>query len=381
MNACPDFSEAKLLDEILDWVRIESPTFAPERVARMQAHAADRLRPLGFSVERLPGVAGLQGCTICRRQGPEDAPGLLIIGHLDTVHPVGTLDGPLPIRRDGDKCYGPGIYDMKAGLVMAFSALEALIAAGRLERPVTVVLNGDEEVGSPVSREVIEREAGRHAHVLIPEPAFLEAGEVTTGRHAFHRYTIETQGRPAHSGWTNSEGRSAIRVMAQIIEALESRSDFDVGPTYSVGVVGGGKWVNCVPGACRAEVLCVARSPEKSAEILSTMAAIEGELHGVRVKVEKGPVRPLWKGGKGTSALYERARGLAREIGFDLPHGQHGGGSDGNFTGALGVPTLDGLGAMGHGAHTTSEHILVSSLVPRTQLLAGLMAGPGPRDP
>ncbi|MEZ5777160.1 MAG: M20/M25/M40 family metallo-hydrolase [Paracoccaceae bacterium] len=377
MNTLPDFSEADLLGEILDWVRIESPTFAPERVERMQAHAADSLRPLGFSVERLPGGNGLAGCTVCRRPGSGDAPALLVIGHLDTVHPVGTLDGPLPIRREGDRCYGPGIYDMKAGIVMAFAALKALVAQGRLDRSVTVLLNGDEEVGSPVSRALIEREARRHAHVLIPEPAFLETGEVTTGRHAFHRYTIETHGRPAHSGWTNKEGRSAIRVMAQIIEALEDRSDFEAGPTYSVGVVGGGRWVNCVPKSCRAEVLCVARSDEKSAEIGRVMAELEGERHGVRISVEKGPVRPLWTAGKGTLALYERARAIAGEIGFDLPHGQHGGGSDGNFTGVLGVPTLDGLGAMGHGAHTTEERILISSLVPRTKVLAGLMADPG----
>ena len=210
--------------------------------------------------------------------------------------------------------------------------------------------------------------------MLIPEPAKGERGDVTTGRHAFQRFFLTTHGRPAHSGWTNKDGRSAVRVMAQIIEELESRSDFDKGPTYAVSVVHGGQWVNCVPMTCTAQALCVARDPATFAEIGRVLDGLVGTRSDVRIEVERGPVRPLWAAHAATMALYERARRIAGDIGFDLGHGQHGGGSDGNFTGAMGVATLDGLGVMGGGAHTHEEHILVSSLVPRATLLARLIA-------
>lgn len=367
------FAAEPILDEILDWISVESPTYAPEAVGAMQRKAAERIARLGFAVERLSGDGGGAGMVVGRRSGAAGRPGLLLIGHLDTVHPVGTLGSALPIRRDGDRCFGPGIYDMKAGLVMAFTALERLIGLGRLDSPVTILLNADEEIGSPGSRATIEREARRHAAVLIPEPAFGPDGEVTTGRHAFHRFLLKAQGRPAHSGWTNREGRSAISVLAQIVEEIEGRSDFDRGPTYAVGTFHGGQWVNCVPTSAEAQMLCVAREPAQSGEIERTVAALAGERSGVRVTVDAGPVRPLWLTQEGTLGLCERARAIAADLGFTLLHGQHGGGSDGNFTGALGIPTLDGLGAAGHGAHTHEEHILVSSLVPRTALLARLI--------
>jgi glutamate carboxypeptidase len=162
--------------------------------------------------------------------------------------------------------------------------------------------------------------------------------------------------------------------MAQLIEELESRSDFDNGPTYAVSVVHGGQWVNCVPMTCTAQALCVSRDEPTFAEIGRVMDSLVGVRADVRIEVEPGPVRPLWTAHAGTMGLYERARRIAGELGFDLPHAQHGGGSDGNFTGAIGVATLDGLGAMGGSAHTHGEHILVSSLVSRATLLARLVA-------
>jgi glutamate carboxypeptidase len=325
-------------------------------------------------VERLPGRDGLGDMLRCRRAGRTDCPGILMIAHADTVHPVGTLDGKLPIRRQGDKCFGPAIYDMKGGTVIALAALKAVIDADKLALPVTIVINPDEEIGSPTSRQLIEAEARRHKYVLIPEPAKGERGEVTTGRHAFQRFFLTTHGRPAHSGWTNKDGRSAVRVMAQIVEELERRSDFDKGPTYAVSVFHGGQWVNCVPMTCTAQALCVSRDAATFAEIGRVMDGLAGVRSDVRIEIERGPVRPLWTAHAATMALYERARRIAGDIGFDLRHGQHGGGSDGNFTGAMGIATLDGLGVMGGGAHTHEEHILVSSLVPRATLLARLIA-------
>jgi len=368
------FSADALLAELLDWVRIESPTYDAAAVNRMQDFISPRIAALGFKVERVPGRDALADVLICHHPGVSDAAGLLLIAHADTVHPVGTLSGKLSVRREADKCFGPAIYDMKGGTVIALAALKAVIEARQLKLPVSIIINPDEEIGSPSSRQLIEAEARRHKYVLIPEPAKGPRGEVTTGRHAFQRFFLTTHGRPAHSGWTNRDGRSAVRVMAQLVEELESKSDFDNGPTYAVSVFHGGQWVNCVPMTCTAQALCVARDMASFAEIGRVMQALVGSRSEVRIEIERGPIRPLWTAEAPTMALYQRAKRIAAEIGFELPHGQHGGGSDGNFTGALGVATLDGLGVMGGGAHTLEEHILVSSLVPRTTLLARLIA-------
>jgi len=366
------FSAEELLAEMLEWVRIESPTYDAAAVNRMLDFVSGRIAAMGFAVERLPGKDGFGDMLCCRHGG--DGPGILMIAHADTVHPVGTLAGPLPIRREGDKCFGPAIYDMKGGTVMALAAIKAVMAAKALKLPVTIIINPDEEIGSPTSRALIEKEAAKAKYVLVPEPAKGANGEVTTGRHAFQRFFLTTHGRPAHSGWTNKDGRSAVRVMAQLIEELESQSDFDNGPTYAVSVVHGGQWVNCVPMTCTAQALCVSRDEETFHKIGRTLDGIVGVRSDVRIEVQRGPVRPLWTAQAGTMDLYARARRFAAEIGFDLPHGQHGGGSDGNFTGAMGKPTLDGLGIMGAGAHTHGEHVLVSSIVPRTTMFARLVA-------
>ena len=374
MIEASSFSADALLAELFEWVGIESPTYDAAAVNRMQDFIAGRIAALGFKVERLPGRDGLGDLLFGHRPGAIDAAGLLLIAHADTVHPVGTLAGKLALRRQADKCFGPAIYDMKGGTVIALAALKAAIDAQALELPVSIIINPDEEIGSPTSRELIEAEARRHKYVLIPEPAKGPRGEVTTGRHAFQRFFLTTHGRPAHSGWTNRDGRSAVRVMAQLVEELESKSDFDNGPTYAVSVFHGGQWVNCVPMTCTAQALCVAKDLPSFAEIGRVMDSLVGVRSDVRIEIERGPVRPLWTAQAPTLALYERAKRIAAEIGFELPHGQHGGGSDGNFTGALGVATLDGLGIMGGGAHTLEEHILLSSLVPRATLLARLIA-------
>jgi glutamate carboxypeptidase len=374
MIATSTFATDALLAELLDWVAIESPTYDAAAVNRMEDFMAPRLAALGFAIERVPGREGLGDILRCRRPGRCEGGGLLMIAHADSVHPVGTLANELPIRREGDTCFGPAIYDMKGGTVLALAALRAAIDAKLLHLPVTFIINPDEEIGSPTSRAMIEAEAKRHKYVLVPEPAKGHRGEVTTGRHAFQRFFLTTHGRPAHSGWTNTDGRSAVRVMAQLVEELESQSDFHTGPTYAVSVFHGGQWVNCVPMTCTAQALCVARDEATFARIGAVMDGLVGVRRDVRIEVARGPVRPLWTAHEGTLSLYARAKRIAGELGYDLPHGQHGGGSDANFTGALGVATLDGLGVMGGGAHTHAEHVLISSLVPRATLLARLVA-------
>ncbi|MEQ8654413.1 MAG: M20/M25/M40 family metallo-hydrolase [Kiloniellales bacterium] len=369
------FSERDILDGIVEWASIESPTYEPERVAVMVAHVERQLAGLGAETETLELSPDFAPALRARFPGQEGASqrGILILGHLDTVHPSGTLDGPLKIRVEGDKLYGPGVFDMKGGFFMAYYAMKKLRDAGLPPKlPVTFLCIPEEEVGSPVSRGLIEEEARKHAYVLVPEPA--RKGCAVTGRHAFVRYTLITRGRPAHAGADNLVGRSAIRAMAKLVDQLEAQTDMDRLISFAVGVINGGRWVNVVPIECRAEVLAVASTEENLQQVYRTMEELTSPIAEVTLEVVQGPERPLFKPHAGTMALYERARQLAEDIGFSLDHGQFGGGSDGNFTGALEIPTLDGLGVCGAGAHTHDEHLSISSLVPRARLLAGLLS-------
>ncbi len=368
------FDGEEILAGICQWVGVESPTIHAPGVNRMMDLAEAAMRSVGAEVERLPGTDGFADVVRARVPGRGEGPGILVLGHLDTVHVLGTIDGPLPLRRDGDRMYGPGIYDMKGGMYLACHAMRRVVErSGRPNLPVTFMFIPDEEVGSPSTRRLIEEEAARHAFVLVPEPAKGDAGRVVTGRHAFLRFKLRVHGRPAHAGSDNNRlGRSAIRAMARLVDRIEGWSEFDRGANYSVGVIRGGTFVNVIPIECYAEVLCVAPTEADMGVVRDRMASLSGDADGVRVEVEPGAVRPLFRPTDGTLDLFETARGVAADLGFELEHGQFGGGSDGNFTGALGIPTLDGLGVCGNGAHTHDEHLLVSSLAPRARLLAGM---------
>jgi glutamate carboxypeptidase len=367
------FNVDAMLERLLPWVREESPTFHVTGVNRMMDHVGGDLERLGGVIERVPGTGGLADIVLAHFPGRDgtNSPGILILSHLDTIHPVGTLAGRLALRRDGDRYFGPGIYDMKGGVAIAVEALKIVHENGGVPLPVTYMLIPDEEIGSPSSRERIEQEAKRHKYVLVTEPC--KNGVIVTGRYAFQRFWIDVEGRPAHAGATNRQGRSAIRAMARLIEQIEGMSDFDRGMTFSVGTIEGGTFVNVMPIRCRAQVLTVAPTQEIFEEVLSRMMALESENDGITVHVERGPVRPLWQPHRPTMSLYERAHDIAANLGFKLEHGSFGGGSDGNFTGALGVATLDGLGVDGASAHTFEEHLLISSMVPRCRMFAELL--------
>jgi glutamate carboxypeptidase len=367
------FSTDEIIAGLVPWVRVESPTYDAAAVNRMMDLATEAMRPFEAHIERVPGKPGFGDIVIARMPGPVPTagPGILILSHVDTVHLAGTLAGRLALRREGDRYYGPGIYDMKGGVRIAIHALAALRSAGGPRLPVTFMFVPDEEVGSPTSREAIEAEARAHKYALVTEPC--KNGVVVTGRFAFQRFWLQVEGRPAHAGANNRQGRSAIRAMARIIERIEAMTDFQRGMTFSVGRITGGTFVNVMPIECRVEVLTVAPTMALYHEIGERLRALETDGDGIRVSLEPGPVRPLWEPNRETLALFDRARRIADEIGFELKHGSFGGGSDGNFTGALGVATLDGLGVDGSGAHTFEEHLLVSSLVPRCRLLAELL--------
>lgn len=366
------FDAEEILSRLMRWSACESPTFDAAAVNRMMDLAARDLALLGARIDRIPGRMGLGDCVRARFPHPsaDATPGILVLAHLDTVHPIGTL-AKLPIRREGNKCYGPGIQDMKGGTVLALEAMRQILSAGMATHlPVTFLLTSDEEIGSPSTRDIIEAEAQRNRFVLVPEPARPDGG-VVTGRYAIARFNLRTTGRPSHAGARLAEGRSAIREMARQIVAVEDMTTEDC--TFSVGVIHGGQWVNCVSTTCEAESLSMAKRQEDLDAGVRKMLALRSNANDVTLEVTRGVTRPVWEADAKGMALYDQARQIANSIGFDINPQSAGGGSDGNFTGAMGVTTLDGLGVQGALAHTLEEHVLVDSLVPRAKLLAGLM--------
>jgi glutamate carboxypeptidase len=367
------FDAATMLAGLRAWVECESPTFDRAAVNRMMDLAARDLAMLGARIERIPGRLGFGDCLRARmpHAAPEGTPGILVLAHLDTVHPIGTL-AKLPWREQAGTCHGPGIFDMKGGTYLAVEAMRQMLRAGLATKlPVTLLLTSDEEVGSPSTRDLIEAEASRARAVLVPEPARADGG-VVTGRYAIARFNLRSIGRPSHAGATLAEGRSAIREMCRQVLAIEAMTTEDC--TFSVGVIEGGQWVNCVATECRAEALSMAKRQADLDAGVARMLALGKAGGEVTLEVTRGVTRPVWEPDAGTLALHAQAARLAGMLGLALPHHSAGGGSDGNFTGAMGVPTLDGLGVAGAGAHTLDEHIQVASLVPRARLFAGLLA-------
>jgi glutamate carboxypeptidase len=365
------FDTDTMLAGLKPWVECESPTFDAAAVDRMMDLAAYDLAAVGAEIERIPGRMGFGGSLRARLPHRDfGKPGILVSGHLDTVHPIGTL-AKNPWRIENGRCYGPGIQDMKGGNFVTVEVLRQLTLAGiETPLPVTVLFTPDEEVGTPSTRELIEMEARKNKIVLVPEPAHHD-GSAVTGRFAIARFNIRTSGRPSHAGWALKDGRSAIAAMARKILEIEAMTTEDC--TFSVGVIHAGQWVNCVSSFCDAEVLSMAKRQHDLDEGVKRMLALSGEENDVVIEVTRGVTRPVWEPDEGTLAVYETARGIAGEIGFDLTHCSAGGGSDGNFTGALGIPTLDSIGVRGAGLHTLTEHIEVDSLVERARLIAGLM--------
>ena len=369
-NALP-FDADDMLAGLRPWVECESPTFDAAAVNRCMDMASRDLALMGARIDRIPGRMGFGDCVRATFAHPSSSPGILVMGHLDTVHPVGTL-ARLPFRRDNGRCYGPGIVDMKGGNYIALEAIRQLMRAGVATKlPVTVLLTSDEEVGSPSTRDVIEAEASRHKYVLIPEPARPDGG-VVTGRYAIARFRLEATGKPSHAGARLADGRSAIREMARQVLAIEEMTTEDC--TFSVGVINGGTWVNCVTTTCTGEALSMAKRQEDLDRGVAAMLGLRASGNDVQFRVERTVTRPVWEADERTMGLWRRARGIALGLGYDIPAQSSGGGSDGNFTGAMGVMTLDGLGVAGDGFHTLDEHLIIDSMVKRGKLLAGLLA-------
>ncbi|MGE8941035.1 M20 family metallopeptidase [Leptospira interrogans] len=355
-----------LLSGISTWVEIESQTADIAGVNRMMDRAATGFRQAGARVERLPGTNGTADHLSISSPWGGDGPGVLVLCHLDTVHPKGTLE-QLPFRVEGDRAFGPGIYDMKGGAYLAYAAYRSIVEAGKTTPlPIRFLYTSDEEIGSLESRAHIEAQARNAKYVLVTEPA-RDGGKIVTARKGVARFVIEITGRPAHSGSRHADGRSAIVEMAHQILAIESMTDYARGITLNIGMVNGGTAANVIPAHCRASIDLRIASVADCDEIIARLKTLKPRNPDTTIKISGGLNRPPFEKNVGVERLYEHARGLAAELGFDLVDTYTGGGSDANFTAHL-VPTLDGLGVDGNGAHTLEEHLLVSSLVPRMQL-------------
>ena len=361
------------LDTLLRWIKTESPTHDRAGVNLMMDLVAADIAEAPVGIERIPGQQGL-GDVLVLRAGPErDREPILVMSHLDTVHPVGTLDGDLPIRMEGDRLYGPGVYDMKGGAWLALQAFKEVARRGTALRPLVFLVTPDEEIGSPMTRPIIEDLGCRSACVLVTEPA-RDGGKIVTSRKGVGRFDVHVQGRPAHAGSRHQDGRSAIREAARQILAIEAMTDYGRGVTTTVGLVNGGTAVNTIPQHCRfsvdLRVETVADGEAYSRRILD----LHAQDPDLMVTITGGMNRPPYERSESVAALFAHARHLAAEIGFDLQEvPRTGGGSDGNFTAALGIPTLDGLGIDGDGAHTLDEFGLVSSIEPRRKLMLRLL--------
>jgi len=374
LNAVSGLQPA-LLDRIRRLVEIESPSDDKASVDRCVDAVSDLAAELGGKVRRHRQRAFGDVLELRFEPAPgrkKNQPPLMLLGHLDTVWPLGTLQG-MPFRIAQGRAWGPGVLDMKAGVVMGLTAIEALLATETLERPVTVLLNSDEEVGSTVSRPITEELARKCAAVFVLEPAQGLAGAYKTARKGVGDYTIRIQGVAAHAGVDFQKGHSAIHELAWQLEKVRGFTELDRGLTVNAGVIRGGTRTNVVAAEAEAEIdVRIARAKDA--------ARVDRKFHALRVRdrscvlhVEGGMNRPPMERSRATVALYRRAATLAEQLGFSLEEAATGGGSDGNFTAAIGVPTLDGMGAVGEGAHASHESVVLKHLLPRTSLLAEMI--------
>lgn len=367
----PAAAQARILERLRKLVEHESPSGDVARISDLALEVAAMLEAAGLEVDRIdaPGY----GINLrARLEGAEpDLEPVVVLTHLDTVHPVGTLERQ-PFRVVGDRAEGPGIYDMKAGIAILIDVLDCMHRAGeRPRRPLRVLVTCDEEIGSDGSRALIESEARGAAAVLVPEPS-LAGGEAKTARKGVAFYELLIHGRAAHAGIEPGRGASAITELAHQILAVLALEDPARGTTINVGVVSGGTTSNVVAAEARAEVDVRLAVMEEGTRVDAAMRALRPVTPGVSLEVRGGVNRPPLERTDGVVELYRQARTVAAGLGVELGEGSTGGASDGCFTAALGVPTLDGLGPRGGGAHSTDEHIIVSDLPFRAALFARL---------
>lgn len=351
--------------ELARWASVETCSDDPAGLAELKAVLHERFTGLGADVELL-------GATHLVARWPGVGDPILVLGHYDTVYPRGTL-ARQPVNERNGKLYGPGVVDMKGGLLIGCVAIEALRALNSAPtRPVWFLCTSDEEVGSPDSRQYIEALARQSAYALVLEGAG-NGGALKTARKGVGLYQLDVTGRAAHAGVAPEQGRSALLELAHQIIWLHALSDAELGTTVNVCVAGGGTATNVIPAAARADVNVRVRTTAEGERIATALAERCAVDPDVKLRFEGGINRPPMERTAAIGALFGHAQRLAAELGLPLEETATGGGSDGNFTAALGIATLDGLGPVGGGAHALHEHVLLESFVPRTALFARLL--------
>jgi glutamate carboxypeptidase len=365
--------QSSMLEALEQLVNLESPSTDKPALDTYAHGLTARFRTLGIDTSLIASqTSGPQLKTTLRT--PETAskrPGLLLC-HYDTVWPLGTIDLQ-PFRVDGDKAYGPGVYDMKASHVMAEYALRGVTELGlQLPRQIDILFTSDEEIGSLTSRSIIEKHALQSEYVLVLEPP-TAAGALKTARKGVGTFSLQIKGRAAHAGTQPELGISAITELAHQTLYLQKLSAFEQGTTVTVGVIKGGTRSNVIPAYAEAKIDVRAWTQEEAERIENAVRGLQPVTPGVELFIKGGFNRPPMVRSEAIGDLFHKVQQIGAKLGLDLQEGSTGGGSDGNFTAALGVPTLDGLGAMGDGAHAVNEHILIPDLPVRTGLLAAIL--------
>jgi glutamate carboxypeptidase len=360
---------AGTIETIEQLVRLESPSTDKAAVDRCGHLLARMLREAGARVDTIANQ--FRGEHVRARFGG-DGPPVMLLGHFDTVWPVGTLE-KMPLRRDGARLHGPGTFDMKAGIAIGMAAVAALRATKTPHPPVAMLWTTDEEIGSGTSRSLIEEDASRSRAVLVLEPA-LPGGGLKTARKGCGEFELTVHGIAAHAGLDPGKGASAIHELAQQIAAIERLQDLPRGISVNVGIVSGGSRPNVVAEEARAIVDVRAPTRDGAAAVEAALRGLKPIRPGTRLTLQGGFDRPPMERTPAVAGLFGLAADVATALGVELREGGAGGGSDGNFTAALGVSTLDGLGAVGDGAHASHEHIDLETLPFRVALAAGIIA-------
>jgi glutamate carboxypeptidase len=368
-------NSAWLRETVETLVRLESPSDDKAAVDRCGAVLAERLARIGAEVT--PSRQLACGNHLFARwspanlETPESQRQILLLGHFDTVWPVGTL-GRMPVREEEGRLYGPGVFDMKSGIAVSMLAIRALQEMAGLTSRVVMLWTTDEEVGSRSSRALIEDAARESRAVLVLEPS-LPGGGAKTSRKGVGEFELVVRGVSAHAGLDPGKGASAIHELARQILALETLQDPSHGVTLNVGVVAGGSRPNVIADLASAKIDVRVQTMDDGVRLERAIRALQPTRASIRFDITGSVERPPLERSPAVVRLYQQAREVATALGKDLGEGAAGGGSDGNFTAALGVPTLDGLGPRGDGAHAAHEHVLVDDLTWRAAFLAGLI--------
>lgn len=371
LSAAIQSRQPAMLSLLSDLVQIESPTHDKQAVDRMADRTFQEMQAAGGAVRRLP-VEASGDILVGEWAGTQPLKPILLMCHMDTVKPVGSLTEHPP-RVEGERFYGPGAYDMKGGIVVALSALKTLKDTGAsLTGPVILLCTSDEETGSHASRALIEELAHKSRLVLCLEPN-IPGGVLKTARKGVGDFTLRVEGRAAHAGSAHQEGVNAIEEMAHHILTLQALTDYNLGTTVNAGVIRGGTTSNVVPAACEARFDFRVTVPQEAERLLQVVHGLKPVNPAARLVVEGGLNRPPMVRDQTMIQTYEKACRIASHYGLSLQEGSTGGASDANFTAALGVPTLDGLGVDGNGGHAIHEHVLIPSLGRQALLLAGLL--------